>query len=141
MRILKLAAMVLAMVLALAPASPVALATNNDPLFVNLTTDDAHRATMALGFTAKQQARKHPVTIFLNDRAVVLAAKSKAGAFSEHQKMIADILAAGGTVLICPLCMKHYSVGEADLIDGVKIGNPDLVGAELFRDDARTLTW
>ncbi len=140
MRLLGLAAMALAMVLAIAPLAPSALA-DDDGLFVNLTSDDAHRAKMALGFTAKQQAREHPVAVFLNDRAVVLAAKSKSGPYGEHQKMIAGIIAAGGTVLICPMCMKHYGVAEADLIDGVKLSNPELVGAELFRDDTRTLTW
>ncbi|MEZ5926412.1 MAG: DsrE family protein [Hyphomicrobiaceae bacterium] len=126
---------------AMTPAGSPALAGNDDPLFVNLTSDDGHRASMALSFTAKQQARTHPVTVYLNDRAVAIAAKSKAAQFGTHQKAIGEILAAGGVVLICPMCMKHYGVAETDLIDGVKVSNPELVEERLFEDDVQTLTW
>lgn len=39
------------------------------------------------------------------------------------------------------MCMKHYGVKEADLIDGAKVSNPDLVGGALFKDNTKTLTW
>ena len=138
MRLLSLAGLVLAVFVAAVPA---AIAGNDDPLFLNLTTDDSHRATMALGFVAKQQERKHPISILVNDRAVNIVAKSKADTFGEHQKLIAQIVKAGGTVLVCQMCMKHYGVEASDLIDGVKLSGPDLAGAELFKDDSRTLTW
>ncbi len=141
MRSFRMAALAVVALLTLAVLTPVAMAGNDDPLFVNLTTDDAHRAKMALVFSGKQQARKHPLTIFLNDKAVVLAAKSKAGAYAEHQAAIADILKAGGTVLICPMCMKHYGVEDSDLVEGVVVSDPDKVSAALFADDVKTLTW
>jgi hypothetical protein len=46
-----------------------ALAGDKDPLFVNATSDEAHRAEMALTFAKNQLDLKHPVTIFINDKA------------------------------------------------------------------------
>ncbi len=39
------------------------------------------------------------------------------------------------------MCMKHYGVPETNLIPGVQVGNPDLTGAALFKDDSQALTW
>jgi predicted peroxiredoxin len=127
--------------LLLALAGSTAWAGANDPLFINMTSDDAHRATMAIGFGAKQHALGHPLTLFLNDKGVLLASKANAGKYGEQQKAIADILAKGGTVIACPLCMKHYDVKEGDLLPGIKVGNPELSGAALFKDNGKTLTW
>lgn len=43
------------------------------PLFINMTTNDPHRANMALSFGMKQLDRGHPLTVFLNDLAFMLA--------------------------------------------------------------------
>lgn len=40
---------------------------------------------------------------------------------------------AGGTVIVCPMCMKHYGVTEADLIAGVKVGNPELAKSRCWQ--------
>ena len=50
-------------------------------------------------------------------------------------------MSKGATVLICPLCMKHYGVKESDLLPGLKVGNPELTGSALFKDNAKALTW
>jgi predicted peroxiredoxin len=120
---------------------PVVASADDDPLFVNMTTDDAHRARMALVFSSRQHERSHPVTIFLNDRGVLVASKKHADKFKVHHEAIANLIKNGGTVLICPMCMKHYGVEAGDLIEGVKLSNPELAGAALFADDSRTLTW
>ncbi|MBK6972472.1 MAG: hypothetical protein IPH26_05800 [Sterolibacteriaceae bacterium] len=51
------------------------------------------------------------------------------------------MLQAGGMVIVCPMCMKHYGVAEADLIAGAKLGNPDLTQAALFAPNGRSLSW
>ncbi|MCB1505109.1 MAG: DsrE family protein [Hyphomicrobiaceae bacterium] len=131
-----------ALMLATAASMPApASAGDSDPLFVNMTTSDAHRAEMAIGFSRKQQERKHPVTVFLNDKGVAVAAKSKAGEFAKHQGMLAQIIKDGGTVIVCPMCMKHYGIAKDDLIDGAQVGNPELTGGLLFKDGTQTLTW
>lgn len=127
--------------IAVLSATGPALAGATDPLFINMTSDDGHRSTMAIGFGAKQHALGHPLTLFLNDKGVLVASKANAAKYGEQQKAIADILAKGGAVIACPMCMKHYGVKESNLLPGVKVGNPDLTGAALFKDNGKTLTW
>lgn len=117
------------------------VAGNTDPLFVNLTSDDTHRAAMALAFGKAQLERGHPLTIFLNDKGVVIAAKAQAAKYTEQQKTLAELMKAGVMVIACPICMKHYGIQEADLLPGVKVGQPDLTGGQLFKDNTKTLTW
>lgn len=127
--------------LILSLAGSAAWAGANDPLFINLSSDDVHRSTMAIGFGAKQHAMGHALTLFLNDKGVLVGSKANAGKFGEQQKAIADILAKGGTVIICALCMKHHGVKESDLLPGIKVGNPELTGAALFKDNSKSMTW
>lgn len=122
-------------------AGTAAQAGPNSPLFINLTSDETHRAMMALNFGKNQLERGHPLTLFLNDRAVYVGAKHQAHRFAEQQKMLAELMAKGASVIACPFCMKHYGVQPADLLPGIALGNPELTGAALFRDDTRTLTW
>jgi sulfur relay (sulfurtransferase) complex TusBCD TusD component (DsrE family) len=122
------------------PATP-AFAGDTDPLFVNLTTDDAHRANMAITFGKSQLERGHPLTIFLNDKGVFVGSKAKAAKFGNHQKMLGEVMSKGAVVIACPMCMKHFNVKESDLLTGTKVGNPDLTGGALFKDNTKTLTW
>ncbi len=126
--------------LMLALSTP-AFAGDTDPLFINLTSDDGHRSTMAISFGTKQQAKGHPLSLFLNDKAVFGASKAHSAKFAEQQKALAEVIAKGGVVIVCPMCMKHFGVKEADLMPGFKVGNPDLTGAALFKDNTKTLTW
>jgi predicted peroxiredoxin len=111
------------------------------PLFINLITDDPHRANMALSFGKNQLDLGHPLTVFLNDRGVFIAAKQGAERFGLHQAKLAELLDAGAKVIVCPMCMKHYGVAKSDLLEGLEVGNPELTGGALFAPDTRTLTW
>ncbi len=112
-----------------------------DPLFINMTADDGHRALMAISFGRNQLERGHGLTVFLNDRGVAVASKTNAARYPEQQKLLAAILAKGGTVFVCPMCMKQYGVKEADLLPGLKVSNPALTGPALFAPGTRTLSW
>ena len=114
---------------------------DNGSLFVNLTTDEGHRAEMAMVFANHMLERGHPVTIWLNDKGVFLAAKEHAGKFADQQKMLGELIAKGATVIACPFCMKYYGVKDSGLLEDVKVGNPDLTSSLLFKDDTKTLTW
>lgn len=118
-----------------------AVELNKDPLFINLTSNESHRATMAIGFGKNQLIKGHPLVVFLNDKGVLLASGKNTQKFTAQQQMIQEIIKSGGTVYACPSCMKHYAVNEADLIPGVKISNPDLTEAALFTGNVRTLSW
>ena len=136
-----IAQMLIAFALAIGGAAHPTLAGDTDPLFVNLTTDDSHRATMGITFGKNQLERGHPLTIFLNDKGVLVGSKANSARFADHQKMLADLMGKGATVLICPMCMKQYGVKESDLLPGLKIGNPELLSASVFKDNTKSLTW
>lgn len=118
-----------------------AFAGDNDPLFVNLITDDAHRADMAISFGKNQLERGHPLTLFMNDKGVLISSKEHTDKFADHQKKIGELINKGALVLVCPMCMKHYGVKESDLLPGLKVGNPELTGSALFKESTKTLTW
>lgn len=118
-----------------------AFAGDTDPLFVNLTSDDSHRANMAITFGGNQHDRGHPLTIFLNDKGVLIGSKANSTKFADHQKALSDLMSKGATVLVCPMCMKQFGVKESDLLPGLKVGKPELTGGALFKDNTKTLTW
>lgn len=118
-----------------------AFAGVTDPLFINLTTGDAHRSQMAINFGNSQLGRGHPLIIYLNDNGVLLAAKQHAGEFAEQQKALEAAIGKGATVIICPTCMKGHGIKEDDLLPGIKVGNPELTGNALFQDNAKILSW
>lgn len=134
-------ALALALALGASLSAVPARAESKDPLFINLTSDDAHRVRMALAFGGNQHGLGHGLTVFLNDKGVLVASKANADKFAEQQKMIADLVSKGATVLVCPMCMKHYGVKESDLLPGLVVGNPERTGAALFADNTKTLTW
>jgi predicted peroxiredoxin len=110
-------------------------------LFVNMTTDESHRANMAIGFGRNQLLRGHGLTLYLNDKGVKLASKANATAFGEQQKILKELVDKGATILVCPMCMKHYGVQEADLLPGLKVSSPELAEKTLFAEGVRTLSW
>lgn len=110
------------------------------PLFINVTTDDSHRARMALSFGKNQQALGHPLTVFLNDVGVMVGSVEN-GEYEPHQKMISDIIADGGTVLACPMFSEHYGVDPDSYVGGIQMGNPELTGGKLFEEGSISLTW
>jgi sulfur relay (sulfurtransferase) complex TusBCD TusD component (DsrE family) len=140
MRLLKILTLLAALAI-LPGVTSLAHAGATDPLFANVTTDDPHRANMALTFSKNQFERKHPLTVFLNDRGVFIASRAQSERFKHHQDMLQALAKNGATILVCPMCMKHYGVKQDDLIEGVKVGNPDLTGPALFKDGTKALTW
>lgn len=118
-----------------------AWADDTDPLFINLTTDDAHRASMGLTFGLHQQQNGHPVTIFLNDRGVLLGSRARADQYAELQRTLDELMKNGATVLVVALSMKHHRVREDELLPGLKVSNRKLSGDALFKDNTKSLTW
>jgi sulfur relay (sulfurtransferase) complex TusBCD TusD component (DsrE family) len=117
------------------------LAGNNDPLFVNMTSDQEHRTSMAIGFSKAQFERGHPVTIFLNDRGVLVGSKANADKYQEQQASLKSIIKNGGVVFACPSCMKQYGVTASDLLEGIQVSTPELTGKALYQENTQTLSW
>ena len=131
---------------ALAPV--VAQAQDKSPLFINLTNDDPWKVAMAAFFGtnfALKQGHK-PVVIFVNVQATPMFHKNKSSVRAEQfgrpvHDMYREFLAAGGQVLICPVCMKALGMAEGDLIDGAEVASVKSVNEVLFRGDTKTLAW
>jgi sulfur relay (sulfurtransferase) complex TusBCD TusD component (DsrE family) len=133
--------LLIALALIVGSVATPAFAGDTDPLFVNLTTDDPHGANMAITFGKSQFERGHPLTIWLTDKGVFIGSKANAARFANHQEMLAALINKGAVVIICPMCMEHYGVNKADILPGIKVGNPELTGGVLFKDNTKTLTW
>jgi sulfur relay (sulfurtransferase) complex TusBCD TusD component (DsrE family) len=118
-----------------------AFAGDKDPLFVSMTTDDAYRSVLAIKVSKNMLERGHPLTIFFNDRGILVTSKGNGDKFKEQQEALAELAKAGATLIACPICMKHYGIKESDLLEGIKVGNPQLTGDALFRDNTKTLSW
>ena len=120
-------------------------------LFVNLTTDDTWSAAKAILFAHEKVLKRgyKPVTIWLNVRGIYLADKKRAshvhGLMKADGLSIQDMLKAfmkdGGTVIACMACSKAAGLTQADFIEGVQMGNPDLVMGLLFAPNVKTLSW
>jgi sulfur relay (sulfurtransferase) complex TusBCD TusD component (DsrE family) len=112
-----------------------------DPLFINLSTDEPPRASMAIHFGMHHSNNGHPLTIFLNDKAVILGVKAGSTQFTEQQKGLTEAISRGALVIMCPICLKQAGYTELDLLYGVKLGGPKITGDALFRDGTKTMSW
>lgn len=120
-------------------------------LFINLTTDDTWAATKAVMFAHQKVLKRgyKPVAIWLNVRGIYLADKKRPshvhGLMKDKGLSVQDLLKAfikdGGTVIACAACSKAAGLKHADFIDGVEMGNPDLVMGLLFDPAIKTLSW
>lgn len=134
-----------------APVSQASADEHKTGLFINLTTDDTWSAAKAIAFAHNMGVKNghKPVAIWLNVRGVYLADKKRAshvhGLMKEKGKSIQDMLTAfmkdGGQVIMCKVCSKAAGLTKQDYIDGVQMGNPELIGNILFAPNVKTLSW
>jgi predicted peroxiredoxin len=103
--------------------------SGNGKVVINLATglEDPERVTVAflVGGAAAQSGR--PVTMFLTKEAVRLALSGHAqGVACDGCPPLPGLLeqyaAAGGRMLVCPICFKARQLGQDDLIDAAQIG-------------------
>lgn len=113
---------------------------SNGSLFINLSTDASHKSMMAVHMSSMMKKGGHPVTIFMNDKAVLLVSKTHKE-YAEVQSMIKDLIKLGGSIIVCPMCMKDYAVEGTDLIEGAQVASHEKVEAALFAPNTRTLSW
>jgi predicted peroxiredoxin len=123
-------------------------AQDKAPLFINLTNDDPWKVSMAAFFGTNFALKQgHPtVVIFVNVQATPMFQKNKSELRSEQfgrtvHDMVREFQAAGGKVLVCPVCMKATGIAASDLIEGAEVATVKSVNDVLFRADTKTLTW
>lgn len=103
-----------------------ASASAADSLFVNVTSSDNIKGPMAIMFANKGLKKGLKMTVFLNTEGVKLAVKgfnppTNAATGKNTHEMLQMFMKNGGTVLVCPMCLKAQGYDKSDLIDGVKI--------------------
>lgn len=114
---------------------------DSDPLFVSLTSDDAYRSTLAISVATRMFERGHPLTIFFNDRGILVTSRNNAEKFPDQQAALVKLAQGGATLLACPICMSHHGIAAPDLLDGIKVASPQALDDTLFRDGTKTLSW
>jgi predicted peroxiredoxin len=138
---MKFVCLLVIMLVVLAGFGQVSMAGSSDPLFVNLTTDDNHKANMAIAFSMEQLKHGHPVTIYINSQAVQMVNKANAKRYAMQQQKLTELARKGGKILVCRVCEKFLKFQESDLIPGVMLSTADLVTDALFHDNTKTLSW
>ena len=114
-------------------------------LFLNLTTDDIWRGSMALNFANRNLEAGYPVTIFLNITGVRIAVKKywipqHINGITEKtlQELLEDAMAAGARVIVCPFCLKQAGFKPHTLIRlgrGVEMGGPDVTIPSMYNSE------
>jgi predicted peroxiredoxin len=123
-------------------AGALAFAGAKDPLFVSVTTDDDYRSTLAINVISKRMVELgHPLTVFFSDRGILVISKANGEKFKVQQTGLTELAKAGATLIACPSCMKHYNISESNLLDGIKVGNPQMLSDALFQGNSKTLAW
>ncbi|MDP2868156.1 DsrE family protein [Methyloversatilis sp.] len=133
--------LLLPIALIVAAAGMPVFAAEPPSLFLNLTTDNSQRSETGLIFARDQMARGHALTVLLNDQAVRMGSSTNLRNFVNQQKLLRELMGKGAVVLVCRVCMRHYGVTEASLMQGMQLDDPQRVGEALFRDNTRSLTW
>jgi predicted peroxiredoxin len=116
-------------------------------LFINLTSDDIDRASMAINLAHRVlKEKKIPVTIWLNVDAVRLVNKQvRQNMYNDARTPLEKLQAfmrEGGKVMICPMCMRNIGGMEVkDLPEGVFVSEMDLWWEALYADGARVLSY
>ena len=136
----------LLLVVILIPMQSQAAEDKSMGLFINLTEIDKGPTGHAMHFAGTMMKRGHPVTLFLNKGAILLASKSTPhGIFPMTGKtvpeMMQDLIKDGAVVIVCKMCAKMHGMDPSDLIDGTKLGNPDLVSEYLFDPKYKNISW
>lgn len=104
---------------------------------VNLTTEKAPSAVMAIRFATISLQRGNETVLWLNSEGVRLAdAKAKP---TQAGKILRDFISKGGKVYVCPHCAQMLGVKE--LINGAEFGKPDTIFGLLSEDRVRVISW
>jgi predicted peroxiredoxin len=115
-------------------------------LFINLTSDDIDRASMAINLAHRVlKEKKIPVTIWLNVDGVRLVNKQvRQNMYNDARTPLEKLQAfmrEGGKV-ICPMCRRNLGGMEVkDLPEGVFVSEMDLWWEALYADGARVLSY
>lgn len=116
-------------------------------LVVKTTAGDDRPEACNQAFTvaAAAVAAGAKVSLWLTGEATWFALPGRAAAFSlPHATPLAellDVVLAEGTVTVCTQCAARRGIGEADVIDGIRIAGAPVFVAETLEPDAQALVY
>ncbi|HDY82216.1 MAG TPA: hypothetical protein ENH48_04570 [Halieaceae bacterium] len=125
-------------------SNSVSAADTSQKLFVNLTSDEINRATMAIAISTKVLTELEiPATIYLSVEGVRIVDKNIPQQKHANGKSLKEMLSAfmkkGGRVIVCGMCLENIGgIKKDEVIEGV-----DFVGAlsALFEDGTTVLSY
>ncbi len=102
-------------------------------VFFNITTNpmvDAHPVTMALQLANHALDDDRHVVLFFNVKSVGVPTKQlpltvRNAEARPVRDLLADAIANGADVHVCPMCLKAMGVNEGDLVDGAHVTSRD----------------
>lgn len=104
----------------------VVAADNEQRLFVNLSSDEVNRATMAIVFGTRVLTEMNmPVTIHLTVEGTRIADRNIPETTNANgdslKELLSQFMDRGGRVFVCGMCMENVGgIDEDELIDGVQ---------------------
>ena len=116
-------------------------------MFINLTSDDIDRASMAINLAHRVlKEKKISVTIWLNVDGARLANKNvRQNMFTDARTPLEKLQAFmrdGGKVMICPMCMRNIGGLEVkDLPEGIFVSEMELFWDALYAENVRVLSY
>lgn len=110
-------------------------------MFINLSSVDPQRASLATFIATSQAEAGVPVTMLLTIDAVRLAVKTPHAALAGERADLDNAMKAGVRVIVNPRSLMYHAIGDADLMDGVHKGNPKLLRETLSLPNTVTLNW
>jgi predicted peroxiredoxin len=137
------AAFLLAISLSLPAASSFAQASPEPKMrmFINLSSVDPHRAALAMFIATSQAEAGVPVSMLLTIDAVRMAVKTPHPSLAIERADLDNAIKSGVNVIVNPRSLMYHGIADADLMDGVKKGNPKLLRETLSLPNTVTLSW
>lgn len=107
-------------------------------MFFNITSDavtDPHSVTMAMQLANHSLNDGREVVLFFNVKGVGIPTKQLDASIAFKAKpvkeLLADLVAKGTRIHVCPHCMKAMGIEEKDLIEGAAVTSRDKLFSEL----------
>ena len=134
--------------LLLAVLTAPAMAQNNPNMLTILTSDEDETQAMALILTMQAMQKGASPQVLLCDDAGALAVTSEVadsetlrGPDASPAQMIQRLVNNGVTVDVCAIYLPNRDYTEADLIDGVGVAQPPVIGAMVADPAIRLFTF
>lgn len=112
---------------------------------VTCGTDDEERCNQAFTVSAAAVAAGVDVSLWLTGEAAWFAVPGRAEEFSlplaTPLAELRDAVIAGGRVTLCTQCAARRSIGEDDVVDGVRIAGAAVFAEEILGDGVQALVY